>query len=81
MTTMEESALLIRVDIEQEEDWYFATSKDLPGLVLVDQDESELMEDLPRAIKLLIGVRYDVDFEYCQPSSGRKNQKQIELGL
>ena len=43
MTTMEESALLIRVDIEQEEDWYFATSKDLPGLVLVDQDESELI--------------------------------------
>ena len=75
MTTMEESALLIRVDIEQEEDWYFATSKDLPGLVLVDQDESELMEDLPRAIKLLIGVRYDVDCRVLPTKFGKEKSK------
>ena len=75
MTTMEENALLIRVDIELEEDWDFATSKDLPGLVLVDQDESELMEDLPRAIKLLIDVRHDVDCRVLPTKFGKENSK------
>ena len=75
MTTMEENALLIRVDIELEEDWYFAKSKDLPGLVLVDQDESELMEDLPRAIKLLIDVRYGVDCRVLPTKFGMEKSK------
>ena len=75
MTTMEENALLIRVDIEQEEDWYIATSKDLPGIVLVDQDEAELLEDLPRAIELLIDVRYDVDCRVLPTKFGKEKSK------
>lgn len=71
----EENALLIRVDIKQKEDWYFATSKDLPGFLLVDQDKNELIDDLPEAIRILVNARYDVNCKVVPSQFGQSKSK------
>ncbi len=68
---MNESALLIRIDIEMKDKWHIATSKDLDGFVLAHPDEDEILDDLPSAIKLLIDMRYDVNCKVVPSKFGK----------
>ena len=70
-----ENALLIRIDVKEKDGWFVATSKDLAGFVLAHPDESELLEDLPRAVKLLIDLRFDVDCKVVPSKFGKPKSK------
>lgn len=67
-----ERALLIRINIENQDGWFVATSKDLNGFVLAHPKESELLRDLPNAIKLLIDVRYGIECKVVPSEYGKR---------
>lgn len=58
---MEPSAISIRVNFEEVDGWYIATSPDLPGFILADPNRQEIIDDLPLAIKTLYDARYNTN--------------------
>lgn len=70
-----ELALLIRMDIEEQDGFFVATSKDLDGFVLAHPSKDLLLDDLPSAIKLLIDVRYNVNCKVVPSQFGKPKSK------
>ena len=73
---MSKKPLVIRIDLQKQDGWHVATSKDLPGFVLAHQDRDKLIEDVPDAVRLLYSKRHNVDCqvvesEYGDPSRAR----------
>ena len=56
MPTAEEHVVSgVRVDIKNWDGIYWATSKDLPDLVMVDPDKQHILNSLPDVVRRLSG--------------------------
>ena len=56
-----EGAILITVNFEERDGWHIATSPELPGFILADQNKDEIIDDLPEAICVLYSARHNVE--------------------
>jgi len=69
-----DQAQTIRVDIEEQEGWHVATSRDLPGLVLAHESRERVLDALPGAIRLLYSHRHKCDcIVFFSPFAGESD--------
>ncbi len=55
-------ALSFRVEIEERDGWFTATSQDLPGLCLAHTDLESILNGLPWAIGVLLSKSHGRDY-------------------
>ena len=62
METTPKIARIIDVFIEEESSgMLFATSPDMPGLMVAEPDMDSLLEEIPKVIKALVKAEFDLD--------------------
>lgn len=63
---MTDSPVLICVSISPLQEWFVATSKNLDDFFMTHPNLSELIKDIPNALKVLYKYKYDRNVEVRQ---------------